>query len=492
MSGTDSDDGARLSSPTSKRPRTDGRPVRATSGSATFAALSRACPLEHSDPRNTECARQLREAEKYEIAAQGDDYADSDLKTTNTEALAYAKAAATVLSMDVRLSEWTANLAGLKRALRREPFLGDFRTAQICEFVSSGSFEALRSFERNEPPIGSDGQRRIVNSARRSMHGAAAKREMGSVLGIGWRTAYQLYEGEHPNLPKVRSLAELKALRDSVPPSWCFGLDHHDELRNPVPAEEANAIRNAVLEIVDAQQGVEGGAWQASWVGGARRRMRPGHDVDLLVWHPTKAGSWGAATDECVLGQLLGELERRGLLRTRAEAWQMRSLNHRHRVAIESADGGTVRGHRRDHTLRMGVTTHGFENLSHDKTDRCFGVWRSPTTGEHHRVDLVVCGLAEELPFSMLAWTGSRLLNRLLRQRAIDLDLALTPHALHARQDMTVVIDARPGEERREIQLRALQEIPFELMRNEEDVLRVLAGGTDAFVALFPPTARNF
>ena len=170
----------------------------------------------------------------------------------------------------------------------------------------------------------------------------------------------------------------------------------------------------------------------------------------------------------------------------------MRSLNHRHRVAIESADGGTVRGHRRDHTLRMGVTTHGFEHLSHDKTDRCFGVWRSPTTGEHHRVDLVVCGLAEELPFSMLAWTGSRLLNRLLRQRAIDLDLALTPHALHARQDMTVVIDARPGEERREIQLRALQEIPFELMRNEEDVLRVLAGGTDEFAALFPPTARNF
>ena len=35
-------------------------------------------------------------------------------------------------------------------------------------------------------------------------------------------------------------------------------------------------------------------------------------------------------------------------------------------------------------------------------------------------------------------------------------------------------------------------EIPFELMKNEEDVLRVLAGGTDEFAALFPPTARNF
>ena len=65
------------------------------------------------------------------------------------------------------------------------------------------------------------------------------------------------------------------------------------------------------------------------------------------------------------------------------------------------------------------------------------------------------------------------------------------PHS-HPGDDMTVVIDARPGEERREIQLRALQEIPFELMRNEEDVLRVLAGGTDEFAALFPPTARNF
>ena len=48
-------------------------------------------------------AEALRQMEKYEIALQGDDYADNDAKQTNTEALAYAKSAATVMSSKRRI-----------------------------------------------------------------------------------------------------------------------------------------------------------------------------------------------------------------------------------------------------------------------------------------------------------------------------------------------------------------------------------------------------
>ena len=90
-----------------------------------------------------------------------------------------------------------------------------------------------------------------------------------------------------------------------------------------------------------------------------------------------------------------------------------------------------------------------------------------------------------------MTWTGSRTFNRLTRLRAIHLGLDLGPHGFTAKEAGTFVLDAR-REPPLTVTLPALGVVPYEHMQSEEDILRVLARGTDEFAALFPPTARNF
>ena len=89
-----------------------------------------------------------------------------------------------------------------------------------------------------------------------------------------------------------------------------------------------------------------------------------------------------------------------------------------------------------------------------------------------------MCAFPEELPFARLAWTGSRMLNRMMRLQAIALGINLGAHAIR-----TPIVLAR---------LRPHFEVlPFKYVRSEEDVLRISAGGTDAFAALVGPVLRN-
>ena len=142
-------------------------------------------------------------------------------------------------------------------------------------------------------------------------------------------------------------------------------------------------------------------------------------------------------------------------------------------------------------------TSKGFENLHHDHHDKFFGIWRSARTQRLHRIDIVICSHPDELPFARLAWTGTRTLNRLMRLRAIHLGLYLGAHCLVARGDRVgtseteVVVDARPGRRREVVTLQRLEHLPFQHVRSEEDILRVLACGTDDFIRLVEPTNRN-
>ena len=142
-------------------------------------------------------------------------------------------------------------------------------------------------------------------------------------------------------------------------------------------------------------------------------------------------------------------------------------------------------------------TSKGYENLHHDHHDKFFGIWRSARTGKLHRIDLVVCSHPEEIPFARLGWTGTRLLNRAMRQRAIELGLYLGAHCIVARGDRpgtaetTVVVEARPGRQPEVVTLKKLEHLPFEYVRSEEDILRVLACGTNDFIKLVEPTNRN-
>ena len=69
------------------------------------------------------------------------------------------------------------------------------------------------------------------------------------------------------------------------------------------------------------------------------------------------------------------------------------------------------------------------------------------------------------------------------------------PHAITARNEAgrgttttRLTIDAAAGTV---VELRPLQVLPFKYVRSEEDILRIIAGGTNAFAALVDPVLRN-
>jgi hypothetical protein len=125
-------------------PRTDspgtalGNPKR--TALVEYAMLTRRYPLHHArDALHDDVADKLRRMEKYEIALQGDDYADKEHQKTNHEALAYARAAASVASMtNCKLSELCAGqLDGAVARLKQEPYISDFRARRALPSRSS-------------------------------------------------------------------------------------------------------------------------------------------------------------------------------------------------------------------------------------------------------------------------------------------------------------------------------------------------------------------
>jgi DNA polymerase mu len=84
-----------------------------------------------------------------------------------------------------------------------------------------------------------------------------------------------------------------------------------------------------------------------------------------------------------------------------------------------------------------------------------------------------------------------------MRLRAIDLGLYLGAHCFVARGDREgttetkVVVDAQAGRPPEVITLGKLEPLPFKYVQSEEDILRVLACGTNAFAKLVDPTNRN-
>jgi hypothetical protein len=123
-----------------------------------------------------------------------------------------------------------------------------------------------------------------------------------------------------------------------------------------------------------------------------------------------------------------------------------------------------------------------------------FGVWRTPA-GKHRRIDLVVCSFPEEAAICRLSWTGSRLLNRLLRQYAQQHGLCLSAHALLVTQaDQPLVIRERDSGRIVRIpeQGQAVPvEVPYEYLQSARDILWLLAGCTSRFDGLIDPRHRN-
>ena len=79
---------------------------------------------------------------------------------------------------------------------------------------------------------------------------------------------------------------------------------------------------------------------------------------------------------------------------------------------------------------------------------------------------------------------------RYRRLRAIELGLNLGPHGLTARDQREVVLDARQSPPLT-VTVPTLGVVPFHHVRTEEQIIRVMANGTDAFKALYSPLNRN-
>ena len=443
----------------------------------------------------------LRELEKYELVCQGDDYADPECLATNSEALQYARANAVVKGLTWSISASLAS-RGRGRTLERlkaEPFLGESNARKVLDIVETGTCgRTLSRFQRGEAPLDSSGSRRVhahrsEHGATRRMTGAPAKLELASVLCLSAIRAGELVDDTRD---PIRSIAELRARPDRLASlGGGVRLQHslavHEDLQEPVPADDAIAMLRTVQEAVRALSIPHANGWHAEFVGGGRTRGFAGHDVDLLLSHAEEMASFldGNGQPVFVINLLLEELVRRGRVLPKTEAYHnKKTARYRHE---------TPRPYLSD--LHMAnETSKGYENLHHDHHDKFFGIWRSARTSKLHRIDIVVCSHPEELPFARLGWTGTRTLNRMMRLRAIELGLYLGAHSITARGSQTpgstttqVVVEARPGRTPVTVTLQKLEPLPFEYVRSEEAILRVLACGTDDFINLVEPTNRN-
>jgi hypothetical protein len=152
---------------------------------STERVLTYSFPESRGLEANSNIVKVFKQCEKFEIACQGDDHADKELRATNSEALLYSRAAAVIAGQDKCLhatrqrmgeSDFNAWLATL-------PFIGVNRAKQISEILTSGTCEALESFRRGAAPIAiSQNARRLENGAGRSMANAPAKLELSKVV----------------------------------------------------------------------------------------------------------------------------------------------------------------------------------------------------------------------------------------------------------------------------------------------------------------------
>ena len=439
----------------------------------------------------------LRLLEKFELVCQGDDYADPECTVTNSEALQYARARAVVKGLTWSLEE-SLKALGRQKTIERlttEPFLGISNATKIVDIFTTATCErTLARFQRGEAPLDRDGNvrtwaHRHEHRATRLMTGAQAKLELASVLNISAMTAIKIVD-EH----RICSIKELRERPDVV--AGLHGgirLEHslkfHEELQEPVPTEDACEMLTMVQEIVRALNAPRAGGWHAEFVGGGRTRGKPGHDVDILLTHEVEMASFITSDGPVfVLDMLLSELVRLKRVLPKEEAYFNKKCGaSRHQEPRPYL--------KQSHMANE--SSKGYENLHHDHHDKFFGIWRSARTGKHHRVDIVVCSHPEEIPFARLGWTGTRTLNRTMRLRAIELGLYLGAHCIVARGDRKgttetkVVVEARPGRRPEVVLLKPLEHLPFSLVRSEEDILRVLACGTDDFIQLLDPTNRN-
>ncbi|KAM3830602.1 DNA-directed DNA/RNA polymerase mu isoform 1-T1 [Vipera latastei] len=235
------------------------------------------------------------------------------------------------------------------------------------------------------------------------------------IFGVGVRIASQWYQ------EGFRSLADLQPPQIKLNKEQQAGLLHYEDLNTPLDLCEAEAISQVVQKVVE--QLLPGAT--VTLTGGFRRGKPCGHDVDLLITHPSEGQELG------LLRKVIGVLESQGFL-----------LYHSfHRSSFHSLE---------DEELWV---SGGSSTMDH--FERCFSIFHlGDLAGSHPggagvqklgasagsgasrprtavRVDLVVTPFSQ-FPFALLGWTGSRNFERDLRRFSKrEKKMTLNSHGLY-------------------------------------------------------------
>eukprot|EP00058_Branchiostoma_floridae_P018299 XP_002603788.1 hypothetical protein BRAFLDRAFT_59678 [Branchiostoma floridae] len=235
------------------------------------------------------------------------------------------------------------------------------------------------------------------------------------IFGVGSATARKWYERGFRTLDDIRNDSTLSLKKDQT-----IGLELYQDLNTPVTLAEADIIQEMVR--AEVQKLLPGAT--VVLTGGFRRGKTKGHDVDLLISHPTEGKETG------LLSAVLAKLREKDLL-----AYETTSAN--------TYDPSSVS--RKEYTL--------------DHFERCFSIFNSPDLLHHEgkvsleraggtagfldgekteektwigrRVDLIIAP-ASQYAYALVGWTGSKHFNRSLRLYADnEMNMKLTNHVLY-------------------------------------------------------------
>ncbi|KAI8480839.1 hypothetical protein Bbelb_414290 [Branchiostoma belcheri] len=282
-------------------------------------------------------------------------------------------------------------------------------------------------------------------------------RRASCIFGIGCSTARKWYEKGFRTLDDIRNDSTITLRKDQK-----IGLELYQDLNTPVTLAEANIIQELVkAEVQRLQPGatvvltggsegttgvLTGGFRRYNW--GVNRVFRrgktEGHDVDLLISHPTEGKETG------LLSAVLARLRRKDLLAyesTTANTYDPSTvtkkeytLDHFERCfSIFKFDKSWISSTPTSQSP-PGVVKPGTSNpdLPH-QGDRVSMGTAGGSDGEStaekawvgRRVDLIIAP-ASQYAYALVGWTGSKYFNRSARLYAErEMNMKLTSHVLY-------------------------------------------------------------
>nr|XP_046230142.1 DNA-directed DNA/RNA polymerase mu isoform X2 [Scatophagus argus] len=322
---------------------------------------------------------------------------NAELSDEDGRGVAFRRAAAVLKALPETVTDMTQ--------LRGLPCLGEHSLRVIKDILETGASTEVDSMKQSER--------------------FKALKVLTGIFGVGAKTADRwIREG-------ILSLQQLQASGQTLNRAQQAGLEHYDDLNQPVTKAEADAIGELVEKaIVSVLPGA-----QMTLIGGFRRGKLTGHDVDFLITHPEEGREVG------LMPKVVSCLESQGFL-----LYQKTTRNS----YLESKDGPARPPSNMDRFERCfsifklakeekQASQNGVQPLDTSEPSPSRRVSAEdqggPETGPKPwravRVDLVVSPISQ-FAFALLGWTGSKLFERELRRWAAhEKTMSLSSHALY-------------------------------------------------------------